>query len=225
MEIEKQIPNMKKNVICSKGDMLLTSYNHPINNLKMYQLTYDFKNLNSKKVSIKYLINNIFSNLLEKLNPDLIEKIQILNKINDNELDILILLKHLAKEVGVKQKYILFRASRIINKNTIIFINKDISLIDKELLKSYKQNIDIKKYEPIIFNYGKIFINFNNLDSTELIKLITEERFNRMIDMNFIIDYQIITDDDLPIYMENLLGLMFKKIVYNFKQFIDKLNN
>ena len=31
--------------------------------------------------------------------------------------------------------------------------------------------------------------------------------------------------DELPIYMEDLIGFMLKKLFYNLKQFIDKINN
>ena len=30
--------------------------------------------------------------------------------------------------------------------------------------------------------------------------------------------------DEVPIYMENLIGLMMKKIFYNIKQFIENTN-
>ena len=46
-----------------------------------------------------------------------------------------------------------------------------------------------------------------------------------MLNINFEFDFQILISDDLPLYMENLIGLMFKKIFYNLKQFIDNLNN
>ena len=85
--------------------------------------------------------------------------------------------------------------------------------------------LDVNKYEPLIFNYGKTIINLNNLDFNELSKLDNNENFNNMLNINFEFDFQILISDDLPLYMENLIGLMFKKIFYNLKQFIDNLNN
>ena len=38
-------------------------------------------------------------------------------------------------------------------------------------------------------------------------------------------DFQISINDELPIYMEDLLGLMLKKLFYNLKQFLEKINN
>tara|TARA_Y100000996_G_C22341961_1_gene569060 strand:- start:5 stop:694 length:690 start_codon:yes stop_codon:yes gene_type:complete len=214
-------------LVCNKGNMILEYYNK--DSQKMYTLRYNFNNLDPKKVNIKALFNFGTYELLEKINPDLIEKIIILNVLNENEGDICIFLKHIAKEVGIKQKYILFRSKRIVdyNNNSIVFYNKDLSLMNEEIKEKYlKQlNVDINKYEALIFNYGFTNINIRNLDSNELIKLNNDNNFNNKIDINFEFDFQILISDDLPLYMENLIGLMFKKIFYNLKQFIDNLNN
>ena len=161
-----------------------------------------------------------------KVNSDLIEKIIILNKLNEDEIDICIFLKHIAKEIGIKQKYLLFRSKKEIDNDTknIIYNNKDLSLIDNELKKKYLNimQIDSNKIESLIFNYGKTIISLNNLDSSEL---NNNKNLNKLIDIDFKFDFQILISDDLPIYMENFVGLMFKKIFYNLKQFIDNLNN
>ena len=213
-------------LVCNKGNMILEYYNK--DSQKMYTLRYNFNNLDPKKVNIKALFNFGTYELLEKINPDLIEKIIILNVLNENEGDICIFLKHIAKEVGIKQKYILFRSKRIVdyNNNSIVFYNKDLNLINEEIKEKYlkKLNLDINKYEALIFNYGFTNINIRNLDSNELIKLNNDNNFNNKKNINFEFDFQILISDDLPLYMENLIGLMFKKIFYNLKQFIDNLN-
>jgi len=229
MEIvnEKNILNEnEKTLVCNKGNMLLQSYKK--NNNKAYNLKCDFNNLNPKKVNITALLGIGIYELLEKINTDLIEKIIILNVINPNEADICIFLKHIAKEIGIKQKYILFRTTKGINNinGSVIFYNKDLSLINNEVKENYLKQLqlDKNKYEPLIFNYGKTIINLNNLDFNELSKLDNNENFNNIMNINFELDFQILISDDLPIYMENLIGLMFKKIFYNLKQFIDNLN-
>jgi len=35
-------------------------------------------------------------------------------------------------------------------------------------------------------------------------------------------DFQLIMENELPTYMENVVGLMIKKLFYNLKKFIDK---
>jgi hypothetical protein len=217
----------EKNLVCNKGNMLLESYNR--DDKKAYILKYDFNELDPNKVNIKALLGFGIYELLEKINPDLIEKIIILNLLNTNEADICIFLKHIAKEIGIKQKYILFRTTKGINHNngSIVFYNKDLSLINNEVKENYLKQLqlDKNKYEALIFNYGKTIINLNNLDFNELSKLDNNENFNNMLNINFEFNFQILISDDLPIYMENLIGLMFKKIFYNLKQFIDNLNN
>ena len=124
-----------KSLVCDKGNILLESYIR--DNKKAYYLKYDFKNLDSNKVNIQSLFGFEIYELLEKVNSDLIEKIIILNKLNEDEIDICILLKHIAKEIGIKQKYLLFRSKKEIDNDTknIIYNNKDLSLIDNELKK------------------------------------------------------------------------------------------
>ena len=217
-------------LVCNKGNMILNELIIPDTLEKAYNLKFDFKKLNPSKVNIKALLSPSIYELIEQVTPDLVEKIYILNVLNENDTDVCILLKSFGKEVGIKQKYMMFRTSRGINffSNTIHFYNKDITLIDpsKVLLNKYLKQIhlDTKKYEPIFFNYGKTVINLYNLEPQELLRLNNEEPFTSLIDINFYIDFIATIEDDLPIYMENIIGMMFKKIFYNLKQFIDKLN-
>ena len=233
MDLEKEKETISKTIVCQKGKILLSSYKHPINNLKTYRLDYDFKSLDPEKINIKNLLSHAIYGLLEKLNPDLIEKIHILNRISDDEADILLLLKHITKDIGIKQKYILFRTTRKIdfNNNTINFINKDLTLIDNNLVNYYLGNLNLKNinfgnnYEPLLFNYGTSKITLKNIKNSEIINLTTEDNFTSKMDIDFVIDFQLLLKDELPIYMENLIGLMIKKIFHNLNQFIDNVNN
>ena len=221
--MEEETIISEKTLVCNKGNMILEYYNK--DSQKIYTLRYNFNNLDSNKVNIQSLFGFEIYELLEKVNSDLIEKIIILNKLNEDEIDICILLKHIAKEIGIKQKYLLFRSKKEIDNDTknIIYNNKDLSLIDNELKKYLNSmQIDSNKIESLIFNYGKTIISLNNLDSTEF---NNSKNLNNSIDIYFNFDFQILISDDLPIYMENFVGLMFKKIFYNLKEFIDKLNN
>jgi len=217
-------------VICNKGNMILNEFIIPDTLEKAYNLKFDFKKLNPLKVNIKALLSPSIYELIEQVTPDLVEKIYILNVLNENDTDICLLLKSFGKEVGIKPKYIIFRSSRSINffSNTVHFYNKDITLIDpsKVLLNNYLKQIqlDSNKYEAIIFNYGKTVINLHNLEPQELSRLNNEQPLTSLIDINFCIDFIATIEDELPIYMQNIIGMMFKKIFYNLKQFIDKLN-
>jgi hypothetical protein len=219
-------------LVCNKGNMLLNEIKMPLTNNKAYNLQFEFNNLNTYKVNSDLLLTTQLYELLEKVNVDLIEKIHILNVLNERETDICILLKQIAKEVGIKQKYILFRSTKYLNKlnNSITYYNKDLIYDHKDLIDNYLNNIklDNNKYEPLIFNFGKTVISVvheivlpsaNNEREDE-----HEHEDNKFIHVKFSIDFQISIADDLPIYMNNLIGLMFKKMFYNVKSFIDNLN-
>lgn len=225
--------NYSPKIVCNKGNMILSEFNinsSNSNNDKAYNLKFDFKNLDPKKINIKTMLSANIYHLIEQLCPELIEKIYILNELNTNETDVCILIKPIAKELGIKPKYMMFRTTRGINfhANVINFYNKDLILVDpsKSIINKYIRqiNLNINNYEPMIFNYGKTIINLNNLLPLELTKLNNDENFTSLIDVDFSIDFIISIEDQLPIYMENLIGLMIKKIFYNLKQFIDNLS-
>jgi hypothetical protein len=219
MEITQEVTNT---LVCDKGNMLLYSYLK--DNTKTYKLTFSMNNIDSSKINLtNFLSHNIYE-LLDKINPDLIEKIHILKIYNDNEADILMILKHIAKEIGIKQKYIIFNTKRIIDykNNSIFFTNKDINLINENLVKEYLQSINLEKnkYEAILYNFGTIKISLTN---TNILELSNENNTNKIVNTDFETHFQLIIKDKLPIYMENLIGLMIKKIFYNLKVFIDNL--
>ena len=224
MEYKEHI--LESKLICDKGDIVLNEIKVPLTNDKIYNLQVDLKNVDPTKVNINTLLSTAIYELIEKLNPDLIEKIYILNEVNDlNETDICILLQHIAKEVGIKQKYVLFRTTKSVNNtnNSVIFYNKDLKYVNPELSQSYLKSINLNtsKYEPMIFEFGKTQIYLSNIENN--LQLINTENIENLINIKFSVDFQLTIIDNLPIYMENLIGLMFKKMFYNIKEFITKI--
>jgi hypothetical protein len=195
-------------LICAKGDMLLSEIKNFNFNTRSYNLAFTIQvpNTNSNVAS---LTGFEIYDLLEAQNKELIEKIIILDK-TENEATLCILISHIAKEIGIKQKYMLFRSTKILNKlnNSVTFYNKDVKLICEQLKEDYLKQLNLinSNYEALIYNYGKTQINVYN-DSND----VSSVKFN--------IDFQVIIDDDLPLYMENLVGLMFKKMFYNLKNY------
>jgi hypothetical protein len=208
-------------LICNKGNMLLREIRIPSSNNKAYNLQFEFNNLNTSKVNIETLLSTAIYELLEKVNSELIEKIYILDSINNYETDVCILLKQIAKEVGIKQKYVLFRSTKYSSNlnNSTTFYNKDLIYEHKHLIDNYLKSINLntEKYEPMTFNFGKTHITSTNEQSVNNV--------DKLIDVKFSIDFQLTITDDLPIYMNNLVGLMFKKMFYNLKMFISNLNS
>jgi hypothetical protein len=209
-------------LICSKGNMLLSEIKIPNSTNKAYNLQFEFNNLNTSKINVDTFLSTAIYDLLEKVNVELIEKIYILNTINNYETDVCILLKQIAKEVGIKQKYVLFRTTKYsnnLNKN-ITFYNKDLIYEHKDLIDTYLKsiNLDAEKYEPMTFNFGKTYISIND-------EMTQQNEVTKLINVKFSIDFQLTIADDLPIYMNNFIGLMFKKMFYNLKEFITNLNS
>ena len=220
------VDNEKYSLVCDKGNMVLNSYIYKDNLKKAYNLSFNIENFDITKINFENLLNYNIYNLLEKINGDLIEKIHILKIYNDDAADILIILKNIGKEIGLKQKYIIFYTKRKIDfdTNVISFSNQDINLMDPDLVLHYltQLKIDKNKYEQLLYNYGIIEIKIINQDLLNIFKKNINND-NKIITLQFNNNFQIITNDDLPIYMENLIGLMIKKIFYNLKQYIDNL--
>ena len=207
-------------LVCNKGNILLSEIRIPLTNVSVFNLQFELNNLDTSKVNIDLLLTTQLYNLIEKVNVDLIEKIYIsdsLETLNNQETDICIVLKQIAKEVGIKQKYILFRSTKYLNKlnNTITYYNKDLIYEHKDLIPDYLNslNLDNNKYEAMTFNFGKTIITLSNINSEKIINL------------KFSIDFQITITDDIPKYMSNIIGLMFKKMFHNVKLFIENLNS
>jgi len=208
-------------LICNKGDILLSEIKIPSSNNKAYNLQFEFNNLNTSKVNIDILLGTAIYELIEKVNVDLIEKIYILDTINSFETDVCILLKQIAKEVGIKQKYVLFRTTKYLNNlnKNITFYNKDLIYEHKDLIDNYLKSINLntEKYEAMIFNFGKTQITLTDEQSPTNV--------DKLINIKFCVDFQLTITDDLPTYMNNIIGLMFKKMFYNVKMFIANLNS
>ena len=196
-------------LICNKGDMLLTEIKSSNFNTRSYNLAFTIPNIDNSLLNVTKLADFEIYDLLEEQNKELIEKIIVFNK-TENEATICIIIQHIAKEIGIKQKYMLFRSTKIMNKfnNSVTFYNKDIKFISEQLKEDYlkQHNLLNSNYEALIYNYGKTQIHVQK-DSNELFSV----KFN--------IDFQVIITDDLPLYMENLVGLMFKKMFYNLKNY------
>ncbi len=214
--------SVQPRLVCSKGNMLLNEIKIPSSNNNAYNLQFEFNNLNPRKVNLDMLLSTAIYDLLEKVNVDLIEKIYILDTINNFETDVCILLKQIAKEVGIKQKYVLFRTTKYSNNlnKSITFYNKDLIYEHKHLIDVYLKsiNLDTEKYEAMTFNFGKTYISLTD-------ELKQQDEVEKLINVKFSIDFKLTITDDLPIYMNNLIGLMFKKMFFNLKTFICDLNS
>ena len=120
-KIENQTPFDSDNYqnICMKQNM-------PLKLLKqenIYQLDFETSN---KNYNLDELMDFKIYNLIERLNEDIIEKIEIIKHHSDTEIDLLFIFKRLGASVGMQTKYMYIKTHRIKTDNLILFKSFDI---------------------------------------------------------------------------------------------------
>jgi hypothetical protein len=189
MQMNEQFENDNYQVICNKENMIL-KLNKEEN---IYML--DFETIN-KNLDLNKLMDFKIYDLIQKLNEDLIEKIEIINNISDDEIELLFIFKRFGKSAGIPQKYLVLKTKKYMTNNLILFKSEDSKIKIKQMENHIAQKMDCKFAQLTI-------IPFQN-------KLRLNYKFS--IDMK----------EDLPIYLENMMGLMMKKIFYRLKVFIEQ---
>jgi hypothetical protein len=183
-------------IICNKHDITL----QVDKNNKIYSLKFD------TNISNKFDCNQLFSfnfyNLLKTLNKDLIEDLIIIDTQDDNVKNILFKFNNLGKNMDMSPQYMIIQTTITKNNNNNIFTSYDISL----------NNNQINNYN--LSDYDKLYCEFANLN---IIRIDDNVYFNYK--------FKISLTDSLPIYIENIMGMMMKKIFYNIKLFIEKISN
>jgi hypothetical protein len=194
--MEKTVSQKNLVTICNKQNLLL----QVDKNTGIYSLEFQSEN---NKFNFDELITFGIYNLMTKLNSDLIERIEIIKTYSENEIDVLFVFKKIGAELGLAQKYMAMKTrKRFVNNNIYLTSNH----IDYS--KNNFQGQGYGRIEPIICELSEIIIYNTHLSNLDL--------YYR---------FKINTYEDLPIYMENYIGLMMKKIFYNLKLFIDNFDN
>jgi hypothetical protein len=214
--------NDMKNIGECAGDLLIDTNNLVEQNIKnsaTAEITnYDFKtvclkesvflkrekscnifllqfNLENKNKNLHDLINLNMYNLLFNLNKDNFEKIEIKKWLSSNEIEVLFLFKPFGKDLGIKPKYMYIKTIAHISNEKHIYNSFDIEYPDME---------ELKNYERVKNTISTMIVNFES---------------DYKININYIFKLDLI--HVLPIYMENVLGLIMKKMFLHLKQFIE----
>lgn len=161
-----------------------------------YSLDFNIKNQN---IDLTSIINFNFYLFLAKINDECIESVKLIRKLSESSATFLFLFNSISKDFGIPKKYMYIKTDVISNCNTIIYNSESIEIHDD--IKSI-----VKGYELITCNSSSLKINLRNNH---------EAKINYNFDLNIY--------EDLPIYLKHLPGLMMKKIFYNLKLFIEKL--
>ena len=155
--------------------------------------TLDF-NIHNPNTSIAKFFNIDSFEEMMKLNMDAIEHFKI-EKVSDTEANFLMIFQHMGKDMGMDQRYVYLNMKQFnTSNNTIQFKSESIPYLG-----------DIpSKLESFYSEYSLLTIEFTDEHSATL-------HFESKMD----------TEDELPIYFENIAGIIMKKIFLNIKLHIE----
>lgn len=158
--------------------------------------TIKFTSITNK--SIKNLINFSIYKIISDINTDLLENIEIINIIKeDEEANILFLFKDFCREFGIGKKYMYVNVKREIINNNYVFKSTHLEYeYAEELLKK---------------GYSKIINEVSIMD----IMFLNDTNFNIVYSFKFDIN------EHMPFYMQNMPGMIMKKIFINLKNLIE----
>jgi hypothetical protein len=155
--------------------------------------------LDNPKYNLDKVINLNMYNILYELNHDNFEKIEIKNWLSNSEIDVLFIFKPFGKELGIKPKYMYIRATEVIENGKKTYTGYDID---------YPYSDELINYEKVTTRISTMVVNFES---------------NHKVNINYIFKLELA--HSLPIYMENILGLIMKKMFLNLKTFIEAINH
>ena len=183
-------------VIMEKNDLICDKHNIFLyeHDNSVFSLQLDISNPN---IRIPSLINFDIYKLIATLNNDVVERIQITNDSSSNKKYILFVFKRFGSEIGISQKYMHTLVEKQDNVDEIVFTSKSTPL---------NNNIP-NACELVLCKHSILTVN-------------TKNPHNVSITYKFHMDLQ----EDLPIYMKNISGLLMKKIFIRLKTFIEKVS-
>ena len=203
----------------SSSTVLLDSIEYKIKNNTLHEITnYDFKtvclkervflkrekscNIFSLQLNVENINKNLHDivnlnmyNLIFRLNTDNFEKIEVKKWISPTEVEILFLFKPFGKELGIKPKYMYVKTIQQITNEKHVYTSFDID---------YPNIGELSNYEKVKNTISTMVVNFES---------------NFRINISYIFKLEL--TNSLPIYMENILGLIMKKMFLNLKNFIE----
>jgi hypothetical protein len=154
-------------------------------------------NIETKSTDLHDIINIGVYSLLFNLNKENIEKIEIKKWISQNEVEVLFLFKPFGKDLGIKSKYMYIKTKIDISNDKHVYSSYDIDYPNME---------ELTNYERVKNTISTMVINFES---------------NFKININYIFKFDLAVP--LPIYMENILGVIMKKMFLNLKYFIETM--
>ena len=189
-----------KTLICKKKDINL--YKILKTNEILFELDFNITNPN---IIIKNVVNFKLFELMAELNKDIIEKQIILNsdkETSNSYIDLIIIFNKFSDDLGINKHYYSTRTNKTEYDNKTIFTSNNINI------NNLDKNIDID-----VSNYTLIQNSNNVLEITYL----NEHT------INCVYKFSMNLEDELPSYMDNMVGLLMKKVFFRLKTFIENI--
>ena len=153
--------------------------------------------IKNDNVSLNHIADYSFFKILSDINDDVLEEVVInVDEINDKYSEMFFLFKPVAKEFGILSKCMSLKTVKEECDNHITFESKNFDYIPDSMR-----------------HYDKITCNNSKLD----IEIINEHLLH--VKYSFNIDIH----EELPFYMQNLIGMLMKKILLKSKLFIESI--
>ena len=173
------------------------------NDGETYYLNFSINNPHLNATTFLETVN--IYKLLQQVNSHIIEDIDI-KAIDDSEhskkYEILYYFSSLSHDMGINKRYMFINTSEEwdLKNNRIIYKSKSVDYLDKD------KNPRLKIYDLLTNHCLDIQLD-----------IITSSEIN--VNIKFNLDIH----EELPIYMNNLVGMMMTKMFYNLKTFIEKI--
>lgn len=176
-------------VLFESNGFQFTKLNH--NN---YNASFSVEN---PKIHLAKIINFEFIQLIYKLNPDIYEYVH-LEKINEKEAIITLIMKPFFEDLGLPQKYSYMHMKKTIYDNKIVF--------DAQAIRSFKPDVIPPEAQSV---------SFSKMTSICHLETAHKIRFT----------YNVCIDEDrtIPPFVEKFIGIASNKIFTRVKQFIENV--
>lgn len=188
MDLDNAKNNLEKTLFHSDGfTFIQVNKNH-------YKLLFSIEN---KNIIMSKIIDLNLIKLVYDLNPDIYDYVNI-EKVNDDEMNTTLLMKHFFQDIGISQKYSLIHTTKSVEERNIIF-------------KSYT----LKSHKPQNLPEDAELLDMQ--DITCVCNLATPYKTDFSI--NLLFESSII----IPSFIEKIIGMIFYKIFKRIKQFIENV--
>lgn len=195
----------KSKIVCNKEDVvLLKNEVRENNNNSSYRIIF---NAHNSKFPIHSIVGLKLYTLLYELNRDVIHTFKVINE-TETTVETVTLFKPFGRDFGLSPKAMHTVSTMQLEQNVCTFNSVDV----KQDNTTNELNHIPKKYERIQSTHSKLIVYF--LSANDL-----------QFDFTFELSDNDIHDeiDERPIYMENSVALMIKKMFSRLKTFIERM--